>query len=486
MTVPSAASRQVAAKELYRDAVAGVRFWKISERRSARGEAERAAGREADRRHTGILVAAQLEQLEIDRHWAALSEHDPAAVIEAVDSAFSDNASDSVCVDAATEFIGGAPVHYVTAVVQHAGVTLIPEQRPDVTPGGKPTLRKRAKTDRNALCARAIAVTVLATAKEALAAAPRATEVRILVVRRADRGGGLEPVLAGRYTRTYLDRSSGHGVRTPSWSHSTVTTSCFAPRARPVKSFPLWCREVRRPQSSSMRSTKQCRATARSSTSCPAATPQGYQTKGTRREQCSTTGGELLQVQRGHLAGIAGRPLPDPGPGAVGGWGMDTVDDNELDAFWAISREHAQLSGIPTYMGANPMKTLRPPAWSFGATPEQSDQLLGLVLDGTKTATSSARTDYADEGEPLPEPGMLSIVLDGAGRPRALVVTTEARVVPFDQVDADHARDEGEGDGSLEYWREAHERFFTEHAEGGFTKDMPVVLERFRVLYPTT
>ena len=67
---------------------------------------------------------------------------------------------------------------------------------------------------------------------------------------------------------------------------------------------------------------------------------------------------------------------------------------------------------------------------------------------------------------------MLGIVLDGAGHPRALVVTTEARVVPFDQVDADHARDEGEGDGSLEHWREVHERFFTEHADGGFQPDM--------------
>ena len=165
---------------------------------------------------------------------------------------------------------------------------------------------------------------------------------------------------------------------------------------------------------------------------------------------------------------------------------MVSADDNELDAFWAIARDHAQLSGIPVYMGANPVRTLRPPAWSFGATPEQSDELLGLVLDGSKTATSSPRTDYAGEGEPLPEAGMLSIVLDGAGRPRALVVTTEARVVPFDQVDADHARDEGEGDGSLEHWRAAHERFFTEHAEGGIEPDMLVVLERFRVVYPTT
>ena len=72
------------------------------------------------------------------------------------------------------------------------------------------------------------------------------------------------------------------------------------------------------------------------------------------------------------------------------------------------------------------------------------------------------------------------------GHPRALVVTTEARVVPFDQVDADHARDEGEGDGSLENWRVVHERYFTEHADGGFHPDMPVVLERFRVLYPQT
>jgi uncharacterized protein YhfF len=165
---------------------------------------------------------------------------------------------------------------------------------------------------------------------------------------------------------------------------------------------------------------------------------------------------------------------------------MDTADDHELDAFWEIAREHAELSGVPVFSGANPVRTLRPPAWGFGATPKQSDELLGLVLDGTKTATSSARADYAAEGEELPEPGMLGIVLDGGGHPRALVVTTEARIVPFDQVDADHARDEGEGDLSLDHWREVHERFFTEHAEGGFRPDMPVVLERFRVLYPQT
>ncbi len=165
---------------------------------------------------------------------------------------------------------------------------------------------------------------------------------------------------------------------------------------------------------------------------------------------------------------------------------MVTADDTELDAFWEIAREHADLAGVPVYTGENPVRMLRPPAWAFGATPEQSDALLGLVLDGTKTATASSGADYANQDEELPVPGMLGIIIDGAGHPRALVVTTEARLVRFDEVDADHARDEGEGDRSLEHWRAVHERYFTEHADGGFRKDMAVVLERFRVLYPST
>ena len=165
---------------------------------------------------------------------------------------------------------------------------------------------------------------------------------------------------------------------------------------------------------------------------------------------------------------------------------MVTADDNELAAFWGIARDHAGLAGVPVYTGENPVRTLRPPAWAFGATPEQADGLLRLVLNGTKTATASSRADYEEEGEGLPTPGMLGIVLDGAGHPRALVVTIGARVVPFDQVDADHARHEGEGDRSLEHWRTVHERFFTEHADGGFLPAMPVVLERFRVLCPST
>ena len=56
----------------------------------------------------------------------------------------------------------------------------------------------------------------------------------------------------------------------------------------------------------------------------------------------------------------------------------------------------------------------------------------------------------------------------------------------FDEVTAEHARAEGEGDRSLAHWRAMHERFFREHADHDrqFSPTMPVVLERFEVLVP--
>ena len=144
--------------------------------------------------------------------------------------------------------------------------------------------------------------------------------------------------------------------------------------------------------------------------------------------------------------------------------------------FWTRARAaHPALPPIP------------PEAWAFGATPEQADELLSLVLEGIKTATASAAWDYeggADGAdEPLPAAGDLSIVLDGAGTPRAVLEVTGVEVVPFEQVTAEHARAEGEGDRTLDTWRRLHEEFWTEHSARGFSADMPVVCERFRVLW---
>ena len=165
--------------------------------------------------------------------------------------------------------------------------------------------------------------------------------------------------------------------------------------------------------------------------------------------------------------------------------GTGTDAPSMIDTFWEIARVRAKLNPTGYYTGESALGSLTPPAWGFGATPEEADELLALVLSGTKTATAGALWDYEAEGEELPTPGELGIVTDGRGVPHALVVTTRVDVVPFDEVSAEHAYLEGEGDRSLTTWREVHERFFTKHAvhTHGFRSDMPVVLQRFAVLY---
>ena len=159
------------------------------------------------------------------------------------------------------------------------------------------------------------------------------------------------------------------------------------------------------------------------------------------------------------------------------------MDESEVESYWIRARSQARLTSLPGYLPQNTIEMLPPPAWSFGGTPEEADVLLSLVLDGRKTATASALRDYETDGEALPEPGTLGIVLDGAGHPRALIETTEVTVVPFDQVSDEHAKAEGEGDGSLAAWRETHRAFFRTTGGAEVTPDLPVVLERFRVLH---
>lgn len=170
--------------------------------------------------------------------------------------------------------------------------------------------------------------------------------------------------------------------------------------------------------------------------------------------------------------------LPEPTP-------EDLERAERIQDFWETARGRAGLAKVAVVTGPMWAEAVAPPAWSFGDAPGLADELLGLVLQGTKTATSSLAWEYEGGEEPLPAVGDLSILLDGAGEPRALIRTTEVRTVPFDAVDEDFAYDEGEDDRTLASWRAGHERYWRRTMPAGheFSPDMPVVCERFELLY---
>jgi uncharacterized protein YhfF len=125
-------------------------------------------------------------------------------------------------------------------------------------------------------------------------------------------------------------------------------------------------------------------------------------------------------------------------------------------------------------------------AFAFGDSDAMADELGQLVVAGTKRATASSVWSFEAEGRAPPRPGDLSVVTDAAGRPMCIIETVQVDVLPFDDVSAEFAAIEGEGDGSLAYWREAHIGFFTRECERlgrRFDHRMPVVCEQFRVVH---
>ena len=134
----------------------------------------------------------------------------------------------------------------------------------------------------------------------------------------------------------------------------------------------------------------------------------------------------------------------------------------------------------------SPYRTMNYIAESWGDNPELANELGDLIARSIKTATCSALWEWEAEKKPIPQKGQLTVVLDGEGQPLCIVETTEVTIRHYNEVDAEFAQAEGEGDFSLDYWREAHRKFFSRTLPKigwEFSEDMPLVCERFQVIY---
>jgi uncharacterized protein YhfF len=122
---------------------------------------------------------------------------------------------------------------------------------------------------------------------------------------------------------------------------------------------------------------------------------------------------------------------------------------------------------------------------TYGDTPELRRELVALIRAGRKRAGTSLLWAHEHEGEPLPRVGDVGVVVDHEGEPVAVTRTVHVQVLAFDEVDEAYAALEGEGDGSLAYWRAAHwDAFGRECAriDRVPAADMPVVCCAFEVV----
>ncbi len=108
-------------------------------------------------------------------------------------------------------------------------------------------------------------------------------------------------------------------------------------------------------------------------------------------------------------------------------------DHEELRVFWDLARFHAKLNAAPTYFGPTTLESVPPPAWAYGESAEESDAFVAQVLADEKGSTTATEADYAGE---LPQSGVLSILCDGAGVPRALVEVTDVAVAAGEVVES--------------------------------------------------
>ncbi len=116
---------------------------------------------------------------------------------------------------------------------------------------------------------------------------------------------------------------------------------------------------------------------------------------------------------------------------------------------------------------------------AFGDSPELASELATLIIAGKKVATCGSLRSWQEQ-DAMPQPGGCSIVLNGEKQPVCVIRTTGLFLTRFDRVTPEMAMLEGEGDLSLDYWRQEHQRYF--EREGYFHSEMELIFETFQLV----
>ncbi len=148
---------------------------------------------------------------------------------------------------------------------------------------------------------------------------------------------------------------------------------------------------------------------------------------------------------------------------------------DETLAFWDKVKRETDVEGDFT------------DAYGVGDSPELKQELLELILEGKKRASTTLVRESMLEGWPEPEVAQYNIVLDGDDEPAAVIRTVSVRRCRFSEVDEEHAYWEGEDERTLDAYIREHTKYYTRIGRRlgfEFTPDMEVILDRYELVYP--
>lgn len=97
----------------------------------------------------------------------------------------------------------------------------------------------------------------------------------------------------------------------------------------------------------------------------------------------------------------------------------------------------------------------------FGTPGSSRENLVNLVLHGSKRATAGLLHDYAKEGEPVEHVGELLAMVDNTGLHVGTLRVTRVEVLRFADVPDELALAEAEGDLNAADFRASHTAYWT-------------------------
>ncbi len=186
---PNPVSRRAVRRDLRREAVVGVSWWRLGARLAVLAEVAARLDAEVARRRTAAADHARSAQAQADAWWARLLTNDPETVTAHLDRALADHA-----MPATVTAVDGDRAHLVVPVL--TAERLIGPREPTLTDAGNLSLARITKTRRHELFEAAVTSAMLAVAAETFAVAPGIMSVDLAVVAPGHLGGPAVLMLA--------------------------------------------------------------------------------------------------------------------------------------------------------------------------------------------------------------------------------------------------------------------------------------------------